>query len=69
MAKYAASRCATESAHNCVQIHGAKGFTCGSPERLYRDSRITQIYGGATDIQKMIIADLAIKESLNEGKK
>lgn len=65
MAKYAASRCATESAHNCVQIHGAKGFSSGLAERLYRDSRITQIYGGATDIQQMIVADLAIEDSLN----
>lgn len=66
MAKYAASRCATESAHNCVQIHGAKGFASGTAERLYRDSRITQIYGGATDIQKLIVADLAIKDSLSD---
>lgn len=64
MAKFAASRCATSNAHNCVQILGAKGFVDGLAERLYRDSRITQIYGGATDIQKLVIADLVIKEAL-----
>lgn len=63
MAKYAASRCATSNAHNCVQILGAKGFVSGEAERLYRDSRITQIYGGATDIQQLVIADLIIKEA------
>lgn len=63
MAKYSASKCATNNAHNCVQIMGAKGFVSGDAERFYRDSRITQIYGGATDIQKMVIADLIIKEA------
>lgn len=63
MAKLAASQCATNNAHNCVQIMGAKGFVNGNAERFYRDSRITQIYGGATDIQKMVIADLIIKEA------
>lgn len=63
MAKFAASRCATNNAHNCVQIMGARGFVNGDAERFYRDSRITQIYGGATDIQKMVIADLVIKEA------
>lgn len=63
MAKYAASKCATSNAHECVQILGAKGFVGGIAERLYRDSRITQIYGGPTDIQKMIIADIIIKEA------
>lgn len=63
MAKFAASRCATSNAHNCVQIHGAKGFVNGDAERYYRDSRITQIYGGATDIQKLVIADLVLKET------
>lgn len=63
MAKFVASRCATSNAHNCVQILGAKGFVDGDAERFYRDSRITQIYGGATDIQRLIIADLVLKET------
>lgn len=63
MAKYAASLCATSNAHNCVQILGAKGFVSGDAERYYRDARITQIYGGATEIQKLVIADLILKEA------
>lgn len=63
MAKYAASRCATSNAHVCIQILGAKGFVNGEAERYYRDSRITQIYGGATDIQKLVIAELVLKEN------
>lgn len=63
MAKYACSRCATSNAHNCVQILGAKGFINGDAERHYRDSRITQIYGGSTEIQQLVIADLILKEA------
>lgn len=63
MAKYAASRCATKNAHDCIQILGAKGFVNGEAERYYRDSRITQIYGGATDIQKLVIAELVLGEN------
>lgn len=62
MAKFAASRCATRNAHNCVQILGAKGFVAGLAERYFRDSRITQIYGGPTDIQQLIIAEQVIQE-------
>lgn len=63
MAKYMASLCATSNSHKCVQILGAKGFVNGEAERYYRDSRITQIYGGATDIQKLVIADLILEEN------
>lgn len=62
MAKCAASQCATSNAHECVQILGGKGFVDGESERYYRDARITQIYGGATDIQKLIIADQVVNE-------
>lgn len=63
MAKFAASRCATNNSHLCVQILGAKGYVSGEAERLYRDARITQIYGGASDIQMLVIADLLLKET------
>ncbi|GAB0095347.1 uncharacterized protein DMENIID0001_107160 [Sergentomyia squamirostris] len=63
MAKVSASECATFNSHNCVQILGGMGYVSDLPaERLYRDARITQIYGGVTDIQKQIIADQVIKE-------
>ena len=62
MAKVMASECATFSAHSCIQLLGEKGVTDASrAERIYRDSRITEIYGGITDIQKFIIADQVLK--------
>lgn len=58
MAKYAASTCATSNAHRCVQILGGMGYVRDTPaERLYRDARITQIYGGVTEVQQLIIAE------------
>lgn len=58
MAKLAASKCATSNAHQCVQILGGMGYVNEmAAERHYRDARITQIYGGVTDVQKLIIAE------------
>ena len=57
MAKEYASRVAVEAANECVQIHGGSGYVDDfDAERLYRDAKITQIYEGTTEIQKMIIA-------------
>ena len=57
MAKEYASRIAVKAANECVQIHGGSGFVNDfDAERLYRDAKITQIYEGTTEIQKMIIA-------------
>jgi alkylation response protein AidB-like acyl-CoA dehydrogenase len=57
MAKEYASRIAVEAANECVQIHGGSGYVDDfDAERLYRDAKITQIYEGTTEIQKMIIA-------------
>lgn len=56
MAKWHASETATFCAHNCIQILGAMGVVEDFPaERYYRDARITEIYGGITDIQKLIV--------------
>lgn len=58
MAKLAASKCATANAHRCVQILGGMGYVRDTAaERLYRDARITQIIGGVTEIQMLIIAE------------
>lgn len=56
MAKWHASETATFCSHNCIQILGGMGVVEGPAERLYRDSRITEIFGGITDVQKMIVA-------------
>lgn len=56
-AKLLASRAANYCADECVQIHGGAGYTDDfHVERLFRDARITEIYEGATDIQRLVIA-------------
>lgn len=63
MAKFMACEAATECAHCCIQIMGAMGIVgTESAERLYRDARVTQILGGVTDIQRLIVADQLIRE-------
>ncbi len=57
MAKCFASDAAVEHTANAVQIHGGIGYIRGTAvERLYRDAKITQIYEGTNEIQRMIIA-------------
>jgi butyryl-CoA dehydrogenase len=63
MAKLTSSECATFCAHNCQQILGGMGLVEDYPaERFYRDARVTEIYGGVSDVQKSVIADQVIKE-------
>lgn len=57
MAKCFAGDAAVEHVANAVQIHGGIGYIRGvEVERLYRDAKITQIYEGTNQIQRMIIA-------------
>ena len=57
MAKLFASDAAGEHTANAVQVHGGIGYIRGTTvERLYRDAKITQIYEGTNQIQRMIIA-------------
>jgi alkylation response protein AidB-like acyl-CoA dehydrogenase len=57
MAKCFASDAAVAHTANAVQIHGGSGYIRGfDVERLYRDAKITQIYEGTNQIQRMIIA-------------
>jgi butyryl-CoA dehydrogenase len=56
-AKLFASRHANWCADECLQIHGGAGYTDDfHVERLFRDARITEIYEGVTDIQRLVIA-------------
>ncbi len=56
-AKLMASITSNFCADECMQIHGGAGYTDDfHVERLFRDARITEIYEGATDIQRLIIA-------------
>ncbi|WP_338729336.1 acyl-CoA dehydrogenase family protein [Haladaptatus sp. DJG-WS-42] len=57
IAKYFASENAVQVANQAVQIHGGYGYTTDFPvERMYRDAKITTIYEGTSEIQKMVIA-------------
>lgn len=56
-AKLAASLAANYCADEAVQIHGGAGYTDHfHVERLFRDARITEIYEGASDIQRIVIS-------------
>jgi butyryl-CoA dehydrogenase len=56
MAKMFASEAAEKIVSDAIQIHGGVGYTSDFPvERIYRDVRISQIYEGANDIQRMLI--------------
>ena len=62
MAKLFASRIAMEHTVEAVQIHGGNGFVKDyHVERLMRDAKITQIYEGTSEIQKMVISRSIIK--------
>jgi butyryl-CoA dehydrogenase len=56
MAKLYASEMAERVCSDAIQIHGGYGYVSDFPvERLWRDVRVTQIYEGASDIQRMVI--------------
>jgi glutaryl-CoA dehydrogenase (non-decarboxylating) len=60
IAKYFASKTATDIARDAVQIHGAIGCSSQYPvERFYRDSKIMEIIEGSNEIQEMTIAQNA----------
>jgi butyryl-CoA dehydrogenase len=57
MAKLFASETATRVAGKAIQIHGGYGYTGSYPvERNYRDAKITEIYEGTSEVQRMVIA-------------
>lgn len=62
MAKLYASETATRVAGHAIQIHGGYGFTESYPvERAYRDAKITEIYEGTSEVQRMVIAKNAFQ--------
>ena len=57
MAKLIASEMCVRAASKAVQIHGGYGYFRDSPvERIFRDSRVTTIYEGTSEIQRLVIA-------------
>ena len=63
MAKLSASEAATFIAHQAIQIFGGNGYVTEYPvERHYRDARITEIYEGTSEIQRLVIGGSVLKE-------
>lgn len=57
MAKLFASEAAMYITHQAVQIHGGMGYSKEMPiERYFRDAKITEIYEGTSEIQRVVIA-------------
>lgn len=62
MAKYYASDVAMEVTRMAVQLHGGYGYTKEYPvERMMRDAKITEIYEGTTEVQKIVISSNILK--------
>ena len=62
IAKLFASEMATRVSHKAIQIHGGNGYSREYPvERNYRDARITEIYEGTSEIQRLVIAAWVLK--------
>ena len=62
MAKLFASETANHAAREAVQIHGGAGYLEDFPvERFFRDARITEIYEGTSEIQRIVIARHVLK--------
>ena len=62
IAKLFASEMATRVTHKAIQIHGGYGYSRDYPaERAYRDARITEIYEGTSEIQRLVISSWVLK--------
>ena len=63
MAKLYASKVAMQHTVEAVQIHGGNGFVKDyHVERLMLDAKITQIYEGTSEIQKIVISRAVLKD-------
>jgi alkylation response protein AidB-like acyl-CoA dehydrogenase len=63
MAKLFASQMCNRAARDAVQIHGGYGDLKDFPvERYFRDARVTELYEGTTEIQKLVVARQLLKD-------
>ena len=73
MAKLYATKYGREVVNMALQIHGGYGYMHDYPlERYYRDIKITEIYEGSSEIQKIVIANSIIPrkpKAKTQGKK
>jgi butyryl-CoA dehydrogenase len=64
IAKLYASEMATRVTHKAIQIHGGYGYSTEFPlERHYRDARITEIYEGTSEIQRIVISSGLLRDA------
>jgi butyryl-CoA dehydrogenase len=62
MAKLMASEVANRVAKNAIQVHGGNGYVTEFPvERQFRDAKITEIYEGTSEIQRLVIASSLLR--------
>ena len=62
MAKLYAAEVAMEVTTKCVQLHGGYGYTRDYPvERMMRDAKITEIYEGTSEVQRMVISGALLR--------
>jgi butyryl-CoA dehydrogenase len=62
IAKLFASEMATRVTHKAIQLHGGNGYSREYPvERSYRDARITEIYEGTSEVQRLVISSWVLK--------
>ena len=62
-AKLYASQIANEVAYEAVQVLGGRGYMKDHPvERYYRDARVTEIYEGTSEIQRLVISRAILRE-------
>ena len=68
MAKLVASAAAREVADRAVQIHGGYGYTKEfAVERYYRDAKVTELYEGTSEIQRIVIANSMLYPKGSKG--
>jgi alkylation response protein AidB-like acyl-CoA dehydrogenase len=68
MAKLFASEAANRAVAHAVQIHGGYGYVKEfAVERYYRDARVTTIYEGTSEIQRLVIAREVLKDAQPDG--
>ena len=62
IAKLFASEMATRVTHKAIQVHGGNGYSREYPvERMYRDARVTEIYEGTSEIQRLVISSWVLR--------
>jgi alkylation response protein AidB-like acyl-CoA dehydrogenase len=63
MAKLFASEACNRAAYKAVQIHGGYGYIKDfAVERFFRDARVTTLYEGTSEIQRLVIARQLVQE-------